>query len=80
MLDHAAVAGIHPFLADSLQAKLDSAAGRQVGHGHFQVCVFVPNRLFLDDVVCSVEVECGQEEVCMIARVSPSQRDTTAVP
>lgn len=80
MLDHAAVVGIHPFLANSLQAKLDSAAGRQVGHGQFQVCFFVPNRLFVYDAVCSVEVESGQKEVHIVARVGPSQRYAAAVP
>lgn len=80
MLDHAAVVGIHPFLANSLQAKLYSAAGRQVGNGHFQIGFVVPNRLFVDDVVCSVEIEGGQEEVLVVARVAPSQRHTAAVP
>lgn len=36
VLDHAAIVGIHPFLAKGLQTKLDSAAGWQVGNGHFQ--------------------------------------------
>lgn len=58
--DHAAVLGIHAFLANSLQAKLDSAAGRQVGNSYFQIWFIVPNRLFVDDVVCSIEIEDSQ--------------------
>lgn len=80
VLDHAAVVGIHPFLANSLQAKFDSAADRQVWHSQFQIRFFVPNGLFVDDVVCSVEIECSQEEVRVVTRVAPSQRHTAAVP
>lgn len=80
--DHVAEARIHPFLANSLQAKLDSAAGLQVGQGKYKVVFIVPKWHFLYDVACSIEVESGQEEerILVVVRGGPSQRYAAAVP
>ena len=60
--DHLAEAGLHPCLANRLQAKLNPRAGLQVRQGEHKVILVVPRAHLLCDVVCTVEVG-GREEV-----------------
>lgn len=80
--DHLAEAGLHPCLANSLQAKSNPAAGPQVRQGQHVVVLLVPQGHLLCDVVCSIEVEGGEEEEGKLAVLGggPGQRYAAAVP
>lgn len=80
--DHLAVEGLHPRLANRLQAKLNPAARLQVRQDEHRVVLFVPVGHFLCDVVCPIEVEGSEEgegEVAVV-RGGPGQSDAAAVP
>ncbi len=74
--DHLAVAGLHPCLANRLQAKLNPTTGRQVIQDEHKVLLLVPKEHLLCDVVCTIEVEGGEEEEGELAvlRTVPGQR------
>lgn len=79
---HLAVAGLHPCLADGLQAKLNPAARLQARQDEHKVVLLVPQGHLLCDVVRSIEVEGGEEEEGKLAvvRGGPGQRYAAAVP
>lgn len=74
--DHLAVAGLHPRLANRLQAKLYPTAGLQVKQDEHGVVLLVPEEHLLCDVVCTIEVEGSEEEEGELAvlRTVPGQR------
>lgn len=78
--DHLAVAGLHPRLANRLQAKLNPDAGLQVRQGEHRVVLLVPKEHLFRDVVCAVEVEGGEEEGGELLGAVPGQRYAAAVP
>lgn len=80
--DHLAVAGLYPCLANRLQAKLNPAAGLQVGHGEHKVVFLVPQGHFLCEVVGLIEVEDSEEEEGELAVLGavPGQGYAAAVP
>lgn len=80
--DHLAVAGVHPRLANRLQAKLNPAAWLQVRQDEHGVVLVVPVGHLLCDVVCAIEVEgCEEEEGDLaVVRGGPGQSDAAAVP
>lgn len=80
--DHLAVAGLHPGLANCLQAEPNPGAGLQVRQDEHEVAPLVPQGHLLCDMVCSIEVEGGEEEEGELAvlRTVPGQRYAAAVP
>ena len=80
--NHFTVAWVHPCLAHSLQAKFNPAAGLQVRQGELKVVSLVPQRHLFNDVVCTVEVEGGEEEEGEFAILGavPGQWYAAAVP
>lgn len=80
--DHLAVARQHTRLADGLQAKLDAAAGLQLGQSERKVIAPVDEGDLSDDVVRAIQEE-GSDEVVgelAIQRAVPTQRHAGAVP
>lgn len=76
--DHLAIAGLHPCLTNRLQAKLNPAARLQLRQD--EGALIDPQGHLLCDVVCSVEVEGGEEEEGELLRAVPGQRYAAAVP
>jgi len=77
---HPAVAGLHPRLANRLQAKLNPGAGLQVRQDECKVVLLLQGEHLLRHVVGSVEVEHGEEEGGELVGAVPGQRDAAAAP
>lgn len=80
--DHLAEAALQPRQANRLQAKLDPAAGLQVGQSEHKGVLLVPHGHLPYDMVCTIEVKDGEKEqgVLEVLRAAPGQRHAATVP